>query len=222
MGLIIKRDHTTWCSDSLAEVDLLYAYLEGLKQHLIDEKERFRNEIETVLLEEHDEYARIVRFFRGLDDETWALENVFAHHFPNLLLRSTLVAFYSFSEVTLDDLCDRYARYMESSVSVSDLKDKGISRAKRYLSKLCGIDFGSLSRWPELQKIAKVRNLITHADGRVTAENRHEMLSCIESCPFIRLDGDQLILSLEYLDYFLGVTKDLIEGIGRQIQNKKL
>lgn len=220
MGAIIKQDHTTWCSDSLAEVDLLWAYLAGLKQHLIDEKERFRNEIDTVVLEEHEEYSRIVSFFRGLDDETWALEHVFTQHFPNLLLRTTLVAFYSFAEVTLDNLCDLFARHIGSAVSVRDIKGKGISRAKLYLTKICGIDFGCLPRWSELNSIAKMRNLITHADGRITEANR-EVQPYIKNCPFLRLDGNEIIISLEYLDHFLEVITDLIGGIGRQIKTKR-
>jgi hypothetical protein len=219
MGLIIKQDHTTWCRESLMEFDLLRAYLAGLKQHLVNEGKRFHNDIETVVLDENDEYPRVVSFFRGLDDETWALEHVFTQHFPNLLLRSTLVSFYAFIEITLDTLCYRFFRYLKLSVSVSDMKDKGINRAKRYLSKLCNIDFNTLSSWQELKNIAKVRNLITHADSRINASPSHtSLLSYVESSPFLRLDGDELILSPEYIEHFLNVIQNLIEEIGSQIK----
>ncbi|MGR0481572.1 MAG: hypothetical protein ACTFAL_09265 [Candidatus Electronema sp. V4] len=172
----LKQDHTTWCNEALDEVDLLRAYLAGLKQHLMDEKERFRSEVEEVVLYEVEECSHVVSFFRGIDDQTWDLEHIFTQHFPNLLLRSAFVSFYSFAEVTLDTLCDRFTRHMESNVSVADMKDKGISRAKRYLTKLCGLDFGSLPPWAELKNIAEVRNLIVHADGCVNTNTRSELL----------------------------------------------
>jgi hypothetical protein len=221
MSFIIKQDHTTWCNESLEEVDLLRAYLAGLKQHLMDEKERFRSEVEEVVLYEDEECANVVSFFRGISDETSALEDIFTQNFPNLLLRSALVSFYTFAEVTLDTLCDRFTRHLKSSVSVADMKDKGISRAKRYLTKLCGLDFGSLPPWAELKNIAEVRNLIVHANGCVSTNTRRELLLYIERSQFLRLDGQELILSLEYIDHFLDVIKNLIYGIGKQIQTQQ-
>lgn len=214
-----KSDHTTWCRDALGEVNLLRAYLEGLKQHLIDEKERFRSEIETVVYDDPEPHlCSVVRFFRGLDDETWALEDLFTQHFPNLLMRSALVSFYTFAEVTLGKLCDHFTRYLELSVSVADMKDKGIHRAKRYLTKICGLNFGKLQQWPELKNIAKIRNLIAHADGRVSANTGNEIRQYIDKCAHLRLDGEEVIISLDYLDHFLDVIEDVIEELGKQIQ----
>jgi hypothetical protein len=219
MSLILKQDHTTWRGEFLSEIELLEAYLAGLKQHLLDEKERFHNEVEVVMLEEHPEYSRVVSFFRGLDDETWALNHIFSQHFPNLLLRSTLVTFYTFGEVALNTLCDRFGCNLKSKVSVGDLRGKGITRAKLYLTKICALDFGPLDvAWSELNMIAQVRNLITHADGCITKATKPQLLSYIQTSPYLRIDGDELILSPEYLDHFLAVIGNLIQRIGEQIE----
>jgi hypothetical protein len=187
----------------------------------MDEKERFWSEVEETVLYEDEECALVVSFFRGISNNSDELEHIFTQHFPNILLRSAFVSFYSFAEVTLDTLCDRFRRHLESSVSVADMKDKGISRAKLYLTKLCGLDFGSLPQWAELKNIAEVRNLIVHADGYVSTNTRPELRRYIEKCQFLRLDGQELILSLEYLDHFLDVIKELIQGIGKQIQGQQ-
>lgn len=84
--------------------------------------------------------------------------------------QSTLISIYSFLEHSLNSLCHHLYKLHDYPDEISDLRGKGISRAKCYLKRedLAAVDFFSLNReWSDLCKLNKVRNCIVHANGNV-------------------------------------------------------
>ena len=54
--------------------------------------EAFRKHKELRIVDSlNEEEARVLTVHRGLDDETWDLESVFATYFPNLQRRGALI-----------------------------------------------------------------------------------------------------------------------------------
>lgn len=87
-------------------------------------------------------------------------------NFPRLLLSSFIVAWYSFIEQTLIDICERLK--LRISVSPIDKRnlDKGIRRARTFLLDV--IQYEILPRhWQELVDIGRLRNFIIHEGTRI-------------------------------------------------------
>jgi hypothetical protein len=92
---------------------------------------------------------------------------------PAILRRSQFISIYSLVEHWLNMHCDEARREKKIPIRYTDLKDKGIERAKSYLLKLAEIAFPSKSEeWQRLKDHGRLRNCLAHNNGRV--ENNEE------------------------------------------------
>lgn len=68
----------------------------------------------------------------------------------------------------------------DSEIKLTDLKHNGIERARLYLSKMIGIDFGKFGEsWPYLQDVNQIRNLIVHSGGKLPSDDKHNIYKII-------------------------------------------
>jgi hypothetical protein len=82
--------------------------------------------------------------------------------------RSALLTVCSYFENELDKLCRLYQSEKGFSVTVDDLRDKGIDRSTNYLQKVAGLDVHHASQeWREIKNIQKIRNNIVHRAGKL-------------------------------------------------------
>lgn len=92
--------------------------------------------------------------------------------FPALANGALFVAIYSFLEYEMTSLCGKLQREKKYGLKVGDLRDKGITASKVYLTKVCGIEFPSGSKeWQAIKNCQRVRNVIVHNRGRIEKDN---------------------------------------------------
>ena len=87
---------------------------------------------------------------------------------PRLQWYSQFLVAYAFFEKSLNDICATAKTERNSPLSLKDLSDQGITRARNYLVKVAGFSgpFETVS-WQEVKLLAEVRNAIMHRNGLV-------------------------------------------------------
>jgi hypothetical protein len=106
--------------------------------------------------------------YRGLDERSWDLKEIFEEYFPNLQRRSALLTVWGFVEHELDKLCTLYQSEKGFVLAFSDLSGKGIDRSTTYLEKVAGLHGLKASReWDDLKVVQRIRNVIAHDDGKL-------------------------------------------------------
>jgi len=86
--------------------------------------------------------------------------------FPQLVLLSFIVIWYSFVEQNLLDLCEQLMLRIEIRPRDSEKSDKGIWRARRFLLREKGYEVDA-DHWRELTEINRLRNFIVHEGKRI-------------------------------------------------------
>lgn len=105
---------------------------------------------------------------RGLDAESWDLDNIFGEYFPSLQRRSAFLTMWSYLEHQLDQLCLFYQSEKKFRLSFMDLSGKGIDRSAGYLEKVAGLEgLKASEEWDVLKTLQRIRNVIAHDDGRL-------------------------------------------------------
>lgn len=140
--------------------------------------------------------------------------------FPNTQRRATIISLFSFFEHRLNVFCDVYNYINNSSITLTDMKGKGIDRARLYLKKVAKIDFPDYSKtWHELKNIQEIRNIIVHKDSELT-DNDEKMEKYIDSSPHLEIYNlssyKELRIKETFLDYFIKVLVDFFV----EIENK--
>lgn len=146
------------------ELDDLYEYFQDLEGKFHGDKKRIsqRYDLEAEKINsDPDLKYQLDEYF---SEEFHVIENVYLKTFRY----SVVVGIYSVLEVCLNDLCRYMQRSNNLTLTLEDLKDDGIQRAKTYLTKVCSIEFPADSHeWNEIQKLNLFRNCIIHAQGNV-------------------------------------------------------
>lgn len=93
------------------------------------------------------------------------VESVVSGHLANHNYAGVLLAFASFEEFFMV-LCAELGALRGVSVDLSDLKDRGVPRFRKYVHKVCRLTTVDLQvDWPFLEQFSIVRNCIVHANG---------------------------------------------------------
>jgi hypothetical protein len=89
--------------------------------------------------------------------------------FPSLLRSSSFVAIYSSLENALDQLCLGVRHALGLRAEPSDLKDRGIKRARTYLERVACVGFPPSSpAWKDLLEYNLLRNIVVHNDRGIS------------------------------------------------------
>jgi hypothetical protein len=101
------------------------------------------------------------------------------------LLRAAFIASYAIFEQNLDELVQLEGKKQKSSLSPSDLKDRGVVRSLTYAIKVLGKSIDtSLTRWRDLLLLQEVRNHLVHFgssfSGTKDHDNRFEKFTKLE------------------------------------------
>jgi hypothetical protein len=86
--------------------------------------------------------------------------------FPQLLLLSFVVIWYSFVEQTLLELCEELRLRISFSAKENENFDKGIRRARKFLLRGRNYEIDA-EHWRELIEISRLRNYIVHEGKRI-------------------------------------------------------
>ncbi|MCE0490312.1 hypothetical protein LU196_09650 [Pantoea sp. Mb-10] len=139
-------------------------------------------------------------YIEYLDDYYSEQYNFLIEIQPNIFNKSTLVSLYSSLEHNLNDFCNLCQKMKGTNISVADFNGDGIHKAKKYLTKLMGIDFGQSQEWQFITEFNKVRNCIVHANGDINKMTSTDKLQTIvNNEPELSLKKDNITISAAYL-----------------------
>jgi hypothetical protein len=142
----------------------LFTKLEG---YLASESEQYWAEIQ-----------KLPRRSASEDLNSWA----FATLYPNTVRYTIFITLYNQFEFAMNEACAELEKDYSDDVKLSDLKDKGITRAYTYIKKVVGIPQPfEVASWKKLKDLNALRNLIVHNDSNITDKNRQaDVMKAIE------------------------------------------
>jgi len=111
--------------------------------------------------------------------------------FPQVLRRALFMVSYARIEALLNDLCHAAKKERSLSLALGDLTGMGITRAKRYLTKVADLrDPFQGEDWRLLKGCNHLRNCLIHGDGHPTPGLKEDngLLSFIDEQPLLKLD----------------------------------
>lgn len=211
-----------WYDTVRFESELLRTYAQNIEGQIKESIDKYHKEKEVVIDEIDGEFANITEFHQGLDGSTYDLGSVFEEYFPNLQRRSALITLFSFLEFQLDELCKLFQGDQKFSISLSDLKDKGIDRSYSYLTKVVGLNIDKSSAiWNELKRIQGLRNVIVHNDGRMKNNDEIRKSDLLDEKPSSLFSEEKEVILLEgYLKHVLDSFDTYFKELNTKIQQK--
>lgn len=141
--------------DASFSIELMISFVDGVEKQAAESIANFKN-------------AKQSDGHRGLDAESWDLDNIFGEYFPSLQRRSAFLTVWSYLEHELDQLCLFYQSEKKFRLSFMDLSGKGIDRSAGFLEKVAGLQgLKASEEWGVLKTLQRIRNVIAHDDGKL-------------------------------------------------------
>lgn len=123
---------------------------------------------------------------------------------PQIIWSSIFVFNYGEFENSLNRLSKIFAEKLPLHINESDLKDRGIIRSKKYLSKVVGLDLNVEDElWQRLLKYLKIRNILLHNAGTIDKKNDKNLYNYINSIDSINLIDSS---KMEFNNLFINET----------------
>ncbi len=142
------------------EFNELRHYSALLERLFLDEARRLAQDVDKKAAEMSQEQR--TDFLQWTSDDFYYL----GQSFPQILRSSLFLHAYSLFENGLLQLADYHRDAFGLGVSPSDLKDKGITRAKTYLNKVALVPFpNEHPTWKQIKTLSRIRNLVVHKNG---------------------------------------------------------
>lgn len=165
--------------------------------------------------------------YKGFDDYTYDVKDLFTVYFPNLSRRSALINIYSFLEIELNKLCIELKEKKNETLHLKDLTGDGIVRASNYFIKVIKLPWdNSKGIWSEIRIIQNLRNKIVHSDGKIDSQNKDNdslITYIVKSNYLVGTKGKEklvsnIILKEGFLNYLLDKIYELFDEINSSIQ----
>jgi hypothetical protein len=169
----------------------------------------------------------------GLDYESWDLDGIFGEYFPSLQRRSAFLTVWSSLEHQLDQLCLLFQSERGFGLSFKDLSGQGIDRSTSYLEKVAGLNGLKASQeWNVLKTLQRIRNVITHGDGKLkdhSGKAKREIISDMKKIDFLVDDDSEITVRAGFLlkvvracnDYFTLIEKSIYASQGFPVPDYK-
>ena len=124
--------------------------------------------------------------------------------YPNILWSSLFLTVYATIESALDLLSDYYHLDQNINIAPNELKDRGLKRSEKYLTKLAGFKYPDDSQNLKLiNELADIRNCIIHANGIVSqSSNSKKVNDIVEKYSDIKIEYDQIVLTKVFVMLF--------------------
>lgn len=163
----LNRPLATWL-DRLYEFEFqqLELHRRFVEEHFETARTHLQADFEKTCAELNEyEKAEYVEFM--LEDS-----EMLAETFPLVQWQAQFLVVYATFEANLNTMCNVVKRRLNSSLSFKDMSGTGYERAKTYLSKVGGVEnvFDN-EKWHRARQLGKIRNSISHAQGRVDEES---------------------------------------------------
>ena len=154
-------------------------------QHLAYFLHRLRRLRNYVEFSETNWEEKLASYDRSLKDDDLNLKSFGGHRdhwadlaneFPQYHRKASFLMIFALLEDDLIQLCKSIAAEQKLTTPLSDISDRGIDRAKAYLSKVAGMAFpAKTSEWEKIKAFRDIRNVLVHAAGYLDPGNaQHE------------------------------------------------
>jgi len=149
------------------ELEELRRYTHTLEGALEAERRRLEKDSEERASKMTEEERR--DFYEWASDDFYRLGETF----PRILRYSLFVNTYSLLEQTLLRIAEHLQGSQKLDLSPSDLRDKGIMRARSYLKKVARVAFpDDGTNWKDIAALGDIRNTIVHEGGYFPDDHR--------------------------------------------------
>ena len=188
-------------------IDLMVGFVSTVENQAADSIANYKN-------------SRTVAGHSGLDYDSWDLDSIFGEYFPSLQRRSAFLTLWSFLEHQLDELCLFYQSEKGFGLSFMDLSGKGIDRSTSYLEKVAGLkDLKASQEWDVLKTLQRIRNAITHYDGKLRdhlGKPKNGILADMKTIGFLSGD-DEIVVGEGFLSKVVDSCNDYFKLIEKAI-----
>ena len=143
------------------ELELLNSFIKLSTEEIKDSKIKYLYGKENIEYEIDEDQTGIIEHYEGVDDQTFALDDIFIDYFPDLKRKSNFIMIISHLEDGLRELCKDLS--VEFSVKFENRNKKGIFYTIFiFLKSRLNLDFENDESWKNLILAYKIRNKIAH------------------------------------------------------------
>lgn len=153
------------------ELELLASFIKLSTEEIKDSKIKYLYGKENIEYEIGEDQTGIIEHYEGVDDQTFALDDIFIDYFPDLKRKSNFIMTISHLEDGLRELCKDLS--VEFSIKFENSNKKGILYdISFFLKSRLNLDFDieNDESWKNLKLAYKIRNKIAHLTERKISE----------------------------------------------------
>ncbi|MCJ8293344.1 MAG: hypothetical protein MJK15_02965 [Colwellia sp.] len=152
--------------------------------------------------------------------ESFSLDFAEVYEYEVMHRHSILLTTQNVLEHLLDELCQLVAYTMDSQIKHTDLKDSGIARALKYLTKVAKFDLSSIQT--ERQKISQtqqIRNLIVHAGGKLPDDENNKIVKLVANSDYFNgLSGRYITIQPEFISCYIDTLISFFDKLDKEVQ----
>ena len=159
--------------------------------------------------------------FSGLTHDSIRIdsESIIEGHEEQLCYSGVLLAYAHLDEY-LFSLCGKLGEQLEITTELSDLRDRGVRRYKKFIEKFCSIEPPTIPiNWPFLFDFSIVRDSVVHANGRIDLlRNPQKLKGAVERWPKLlhfKHNGMKLVVERD----FVSKCNDAVHAAAKKINN---
>lgn len=150
------------------EIEQLRSYASAVEQMLVEQMSKINGELQEHTAGKSEEEREALLDWYG--DEIVS----FQYEYPKILRYSLFVHSYRLLERKLLEIAIHYQQTRHLDLSPSDLRDKGIERARTYLKEVASVQFPETESWQDITTLQLMRNLIVHNEGELRKNHEKE------------------------------------------------
>jgi hypothetical protein len=170
----------------------------------------------------HFSISHSIMYLKNLEEELLNEDDPITKYIVHPQLANSLfLTIYSQFEKLLHDLCNVYKKELNLTLSVDELKNKGVLRSINYLSKIVLIpNIKSSEHYDLISHWNRVRNLIAHDTGVITEENHRKSLKRLNLIYVEHYDEEFVLLSFDDCQRFFNTFFDYLYLLMIEKRNK--
>lgn len=219
--MILKNNVLNWYKYNVSFLlDLLSNFIIIVEKQITESSDNFKNR-SSIEINNKIKGISPIEIYKGLDDSTFDLNNIYFEYFPSLQRSSAFLTLYANFETELNNLCKILKKQFSLNISLKDLKDNGIDRATIYLEKVACLNINkNLIEWSDIKELQKIRDLIIHNAGNLANNpNKNIIIKCLNSMGSTIIN-DNIKLENGFLSHSLDKFTKCLKIVDKELQTR--
>jgi hypothetical protein len=188
------------------EIEAIRRYIKVVTAALDREFTEFTAELGQVAESANEQHADTI------GDDFEEAQTLYVEHFPAFTIQNTFVATYSLLEDNLFGIARFVGSRLDIELDPSELADKGINAARKFLKKLCGVEIPADEFWNAALKHGQIRNVCAHAGRKVKKEN-NEIRDYVARTSSLSINKEgEIVLTQEFCFEVLDNVENLLKA----------